>query len=69
MTAGLVEDTVSSTHKDPAAVALGRQESGKARAEKLACEERSANAKKAAASWKKSLITQYSQYILTTVKR
>ncbi len=43
--------------KDPAAVALGRKgglKGGKARAEKMTAEERSASAKKAAeARWKK----------------
>lgn len=53
---GVIEDTPGDTGKDPAAVALGRRgglKGGKARAEKLTAEERSAAARRAAqARWK-----------------
>jgi hypothetical protein len=53
---GEVEDTAKDSGKDPAAVALGRKgglKGGKARAESMTPEERSAAAKRAAeARWK-----------------
>ena len=53
---GEVEDTPEDTGKDPAAVALGRKgglKGGRARAERMTPEERSAAAKRAAeARWK-----------------